>query len=242
MNLMPLNQWISITATSNMPLYAILSNTGESQALKEYYRHDGTETPYGLYSGTPYSDWFQVMPRMVRLSDNSPFLNWITSTDYKDWGWLARSPFPLDVITPHIKGLTQVRMPDGKDVFFRYWDGEYMSEHLKFMGNDWCHVLPVFPFYWMNGEYFTIQIPAQVEPQTSPWWQVPQGLINSILQKNNKPILGNILQIIREDYPELYWQFDEAILNLKIKRAIKVSGPELNQVINTVLTDLKQAF
>lgn len=242
MNSLPLNQWIDITATSNMPLYAVLNNTGASQAVKEYYRHDGTKTPHGLYLGTPYADWFSVMPMIVLLSDNSRFLNWIASTEHKDWGWLARSPFSQETISDHLKGLTQVIMPTGETVFFRYWDGEYMTEHLRFMGDKWSQVLPAFPFYWMNGEHFTVRIPVKAEAQVSPWWQVPQELIDSILQKNTKPLLGNVLQALRERYPELYWKFDEAILIIKIKRIIAVSEPKFDRVIDAIVAELKDGL
>ena len=40
MNGLPLRQWVDITAMSNMSLYAMLANTGESQAVREYYVHD----------------------------------------------------------------------------------------------------------------------------------------------------------------------------------------------------------
>ena len=239
MNHLPLNQWVEITGTSNMPLYAVLSNTGESQAVKEYYLHDGTQTPYGLYSGTPYADWFSVMPMIVPISNSSPFLDWVATTEHKDWGWLARSPFSLETITEHIRGLTQVIMPTDEQVFFRYWDGEYMAEHLRYFGDRWSEMLPAFPFYWVNGEFFTVHIPATAEAKSFPWWNVPQGLIDRLLQENTKPILGNVLQVLREEHPELYWQFDEAILRMKIERVISVSKLDLNDVIEIVVAKLK---
>ncbi|MWP50168.1 MULTISPECIES: hypothetical protein [unclassified Gilliamella] len=51
---MPLANWRTITANSSMPLYAVLSNVSDAQAVKNYYIADGSQTPYGLYTGTPY--------------------------------------------------------------------------------------------------------------------------------------------------------------------------------------------
>ncbi|BEA62396.1 DUF4123 domain-containing protein [Escherichia coli] len=117
---LPLRQWLDITATSNMPLYAILSNVSEAKPVREYYQHDGSQTPTGLYSATPYADWTEAMPMIVRLDENSPFLKWVETTEHKNWGWLARSPMPFERILQHLRGLIKVILPDGKEVFFRY--------------------------------------------------------------------------------------------------------------------------
>ncbi|PXY95109.1 hypothetical protein DKK76_02660, partial [Frischella perrara] len=75
-----LHDWVTITATSGMPLYAVLSNVSDAQAVKNYYITDGSQTPYGLYSQTPYSNWFSLMPMLVRLEENSPFIQWAAQT------------------------------------------------------------------------------------------------------------------------------------------------------------------
>lgn len=232
MNHLPLNQWIDITATSNMPLYAVLNNTGDSQAMKEYYVHDGSETPYGLYSGTPYESWFSVMPRIVPLSNNSPFLTWIASTQHKDWGWLARSPFPLDVIAGHLRSLTQVIMPTGETVFFRYWDGEYMVEHLRFLGDKWGQILPAFPFYWINGEYFTLQIPLKADVQTSPWWTVEQALMDKLIKSDPRNVAEQLVSQLKQYDPELYQHYPEKNLLIKAQRFIEDDAFSMDTAYN----------
>ncbi|WP_071825916.1 DUF4123 domain-containing protein [Phytobacter massiliensis] len=59
------------------------------------------------------------MPVIVSLDEHSPFLNWIEKTEYKDWGWLARSPYDLERILTYLRGLVKVILPDGREVFFR---------------------------------------------------------------------------------------------------------------------------
>ena len=62
-----LHDWVTITATSGMPLYAVLSNVSDAQAVKNYYITDGSQTPYGLYSQTPYSNWIsQKITQLAR--------------------------------------------------------------------------------------------------------------------------------------------------------------------------------
>ncbi len=245
MNKITLEQWVEITRESGMPLYAVLTKTGASQAVAEYYRHDGSHTPYGLYARTPYADWFSVMPMIVSLSENSSFLSWAAETEHKDWGWLARSPFSLDVIGEHIRGLTQVILPSGKEVFFRYWDGEYFSEHLRFFGQDWADILPSFPFYWVNGEYFTVQIPAQSKPQSFPWWHVPQQLIDFMLEENLAPLVTNLIIWLQENEPDLYESFPETTIRYKAEHLCQLSQAQsmgksllMEKLVNALKDDL----
>ncbi|MCO6538099.1 MAG: DUF4123 domain-containing protein [Gilliamella sp.] len=232
---MPLSNWRTITATSSMPLYAVLSNVSDAQAVKNYYITDGSQTPYGLYTGTPYEHWFSVMPMLVRLEEHSPFLDWVNNTEYKDWGWLARSHLPFEDICAHLRSLTQAIMPDGETVFFRYWDGEYLSIMLDHFADSWQDVLPAFAFYWINHQSHVVHVPFEQTVQTSPWWQVPKGLIDSISKKNQTPLINNIIQLLQHDYPEIYFRFDEDILYKKLTYLIsKFSSNHLNQVSKVI--------
>ncbi|MCO6540647.1 MAG: DUF4123 domain-containing protein, partial [Gilliamella sp.] len=232
---MPLSNWRTITATSSMPLYAVLSNVSDAQAVKNYYITDSSQTPYGLYTGTPYEHWFSVMPMLVRLDEHSPFLDWVNNTEYKDWGWLARSHLPFEDICAHLRSLTQAIMPDGETVFFRYWDGEYLSIMLDHFADSWQDVLPAFAFYWINHQSHVVHVPFEQAVQTSPWWQVPKGLIDSISKKNQTPLINNIIQLLQHDYPEIYFRFDEDILYKKLTYLIsKFSSNHLNQVSKVI--------
>ena len=137
-----LQNWLKNTAGT--PLYAVLANTNGAEGIKAYYREDGSRTPFGLYANTQYANWFEVMPVLVQINDGSPFLRWVAETPLRNWGWLARSPLPQATITEHLVGLTQVIMPSGKAVFFRYWDGQYLPGHIDYYGNQWRDILPVF--------------------------------------------------------------------------------------------------
>jgi hypothetical protein len=213
---MPLSQWRTITATSAMPLYAVLSNVSDAQAVKNYYITDGSQTPYGLYTGTPYEHWFSVMPMLVRLDEHSPFLDWINNTEHKDWGWLARSHLPFADICAHLRSLIQAIMPDGETVFFRYWDGEYLSIMLDYFTDSWQDVLPAFAFYWINHQSHVVHVPVEQAVQTSPWWQVPQPLIDTLVQTTLTPLISNMLLWLKENNLPLYDAFPEALIKQKI--------------------------
>ncbi len=241
MNQLPLSQWIEITATSRMPLYAILSNVGSSQAVKEYYLHDGRNTPVGLYSNTPYDAWVSVAPMIVPLEENSPFLNWVENTEHHDWGWLARSPYPFERIIAHFRGLVQVILPDETVVFFRYWDGCWLSEHLRYMGDGWRDVMPPFAFYRVNGESFCVHISADAEPKISPWWNVPQGVIDFMMQKDSAPLVTSAMKYLKEQRPDIFNIHDETVLKARLHRRLRVTGnpPDMSTLIQYIESEMQ---
>ena len=236
---MPLSNWRTITATSSMPLYAVLSNVSDAQAVKNYYITDGSQTPYGLYTGTPYEHWFSVMPMLVRLEEHSPFLDWVNNTEYKDWGWLARSHLPFEDICAHLRSLTQAIMPDGETVFFRYWDGEYLSIMLDYFTDSWQDVLPAFAFYWINHQSHVVHVPFEQAVQTSPWWQVPQKLLDQLSTAKPKLLVDHILQLLQENYLDIYTAFPHQVLETKIIHLLSLSTKKQN-VFDFILQQLNQ--
>lgn len=239
---LPLRQWLDITATSDMPLYAILSNVSEAKPVREYYLHDGGQTPIGLYSATPYANWTEAMPMIVPLDERSPFLKWVETTEHKNWGWLARSPMPFERILQHLRGLIKVILPDGKEVFFRYWDGKWFAEQLRFMGDDWREVMPPFAFYFVNGEDFTVHITGQGEPKASPWWHIPQALIDAMMQKDNTPLVEGVMKTLRELRPDIFHACDNAVLASRIRRTLgnTTCMPDMNKLIELVSDDIRR--
>lgn len=208
-----LRQWL--TETTGSTLYAVIASTGDSDALGEYYRLDGSRTPLGLYAETPYADWFPVMPRLVQIAPDSPFLEWVQQTTHRDWGWLARSPAALNSLLAHLRGLTQIVLPNGKAVFFRYWDGRYFPAHLRFMGSDWGQILPVFSDYWINGETFACGVNPEAQAPEFPWWHIPQALLDSMLDDDPTPLINNLLRWLQENEGDLYRSLPEAQLRQK---------------------------
>lgn len=92
------------------------------------------------------------MPYVTELKPNSAFLPWIAETDALDWGWLAVSRAEPNDVFEHLRSLTQVKMPDGTEVFFRFWDGWHIYPILKGLGDKAGEVLPVFERYLINGQ------------------------------------------------------------------------------------------
>lgn len=129
-NTITIDFWIKQFSVEHR-LYALLSGPAISKALSHYYQLDGRESPEGIWLNTPYRDWHEVMPRLVMIHKDSPFLDWVSKQTEQSWGWLALAPCSQGYLIQKLKILTKVKLPDNKEVFFRYWDGKYLFRILE---------------------------------------------------------------------------------------------------------------
>lgn len=129
-NTITIDSWIKQFSVEHR-LYALLSGPAISKALSHYYQLDGRESPEGIWLNTPYRNWHEVMPRLVMIHKDSPFLDWVSKQTEQSWGWLALAPFSQGYLIQKLKILTKVKLPDNKEVFFRYWDGKYLFRILE---------------------------------------------------------------------------------------------------------------
>ena len=218
---------------ANERLYLIVSAASDAEPLKAFYQQDMAPELIPIWSGTPYADWQPVMPYLAELKPNNGFLQWIAETDAQDWGWLAVSTSTPDVVFEHLRSLTQVRMPDGTEVFFRFWDGRHIFPILEGLGAGAGEVLPVFDRYLINGQ--TLEVgPRGVPPAKAwPWWEVPKKLLDSLAKQNPSTLIGNLMQWLEEERPDIYAAYPESNLKLKIARFVR--RPEAPKNLNEAL-------
>ncbi|WP_263219916.1 DUF4123 domain-containing protein [Pseudomonas atacamensis] len=202
-------------------LYLIVSAASDADALKTLYLTEPTAQLIPIWGGTPYSTWQPVMPYLTELKANSAFLPWIAETDALDWGWLAVSRSEPNEVFEHLRSLTQVKMPDGTEVFFRFWDGRHIYPILRGLGEKAGEVLPVFERYLINGQ--ALEVGTRVVPKVKdwPWWEVPKGLLEGLSKDNPATLVSNLMQWLEEDRPDLYTAWPENNLKLKITRFVR---------------------
>ncbi|MBN3862005.1 DUF4123 domain-containing protein [Pseudomonas frederiksbergensis] len=209
-------------------LYLIVSAASDAEALKSLYQNEPTTQAIPIWGGTPYAAWQPVMPYLIELKPNSSFLPWIAETDALDWGWLAVSTSTPDVVFEHLRSLTQVRMPDGTEVFFRFWDGRHIYPILEGLGDAAGEVLPVFNRYLINGKSLEVGPRAVPPAKDWPWWEVPKKLLDSLAKQNPSPLIGNLMQWLEEERPDIYAAYPESNLKLKIARFVRRSDAPKN--------------
>ncbi|WP_366299694.1 DUF4123 domain-containing protein [Pseudomonas atacamensis] len=202
-------------------LYLIISAASDADALKTLYLTEPTAQLLPIWGGTPYSTWQPVMPYLTELKPNSAFLPWIAETDALDWGWLATSRSAPNEVFEHLRSLTQVKMPEGTEVFFRFWDGRHIYPILRGLGEKAGEVLPVFERYLINGQ--ALEVGTRVVPKVRdwPWWEVPESLLKALAATDHTTIVENLMQWLSEDCPQLYFEFPEANLRRKVERFVR---------------------
>lgn len=198
-------------------LYLVLSGTSEAKPVRHFYGTDGL-TAVPLFQGTPYAGWHEVMPFLVQVTDTSGFLDWIDETDAADWGWGLVSDASLDEVFRHVRSLTKILLPDGKDVFFRYWDPLYLGALLsgvddvcraQLMGSAHFIVLP-------NGDvidhprtpdssttarefpWFSLSADTQEKIAVLCWGKLVDNTISALGKKKHSPLIHYPVPVARQ--------------------------------------------
>lgn len=176
-----------------------------------------------IWADTIYAEWDAVMPFVGVVAADNAFLDWVASTESRDWGWLAVSTASLEVVVEHFRSLTQVLMPDGAAVFFRFWDGRFVLPILKSDEVQSAQLMPVISRGLINGQAVEIGGRAQVSGRVFPWWKVT----GSVLAATADDIrIGNAVQWLSEEHPALFEAFPEPVLRCKVRRFFQVSASE----------------
>ena len=196
-------------------LFAIFSNASDARPP--------LVAPAPIWADTIYAEWDAVMPFVGIVAADSEFLDWVASTESRDWGWLAVSSASLEVVVEHFRSLTQVLMPDGAAVFFRFWDGRFLLPILQSDEVQSAQLMPVISRGLINGQTVDIGGRAQVSGRVFPWWKVPESVLASA---GNSVRIGNALQWLSEEHPALYEAFPQAVLRCKVQQFFQVSASE----------------
>ncbi|MGC1331827.1 DUF4123 domain-containing protein [Pseudomonas sp.] len=202
-------------------LYVVLGSASDAKPLVRYYQLATPTAPIPIWGGTPYAGWKEVMPYVDQLAADSPMLDWIDGCTDKDWGWLAVSHHSPEVIAEHLRGLTQVIMPDGAEVFFRFWDGRHLLPILTLLGEARGTLLPVFQRYWINGHALPSPGGVVRDIPPYPWWKVPSALLEQLSTADPSTLVDNLMQWLREDHSPLYFALPESNLRLKVEHFVK---------------------
>lgn len=211
-NFNQLNEWIATHSTKYNHLYAILAGTATSDALTNYGRLDGAYSPEGIWLNTPYQQWYDLMPYIVKLSPQSPFLTWLSNTTTCNWGWLAFSHYSQTELVPQLKLLTKVILPDNKEVFFRYWDGGFLAKILMASTREQQQtLLSGFSTLWLDNQVINL-------PESS-------------IQDNHAMITLTAQQLSLLDEEKLYE------LRQELKLYLKTNYPKKSRMLGSKSTE-----
>lgn len=223
----------------NERLYVVLSSASDAKPLAAWQVSAGGTLPQAIWAGTAYAGWDEVMPYAGIVEPDSAFLDWIAATDASDWGWLAVSSSPLEVVVAHLQGLTKIVLPDERSVFLRFWDGAQFLPIVQKLGDEIGAVLPVFQRYLINGQPLSVATPSVTAAKASPWWRVPDALLAHLAAQSPQTLIDNLLQWLEEQRPDLYSAFTPATLRHKVAyfaRSAEISAEALAGYLDSELS------
>lgn len=104
---------------SAQPLYAVLDVAREPRIL-ELLRE--SKTPFESLYGDEVKDRPTLAPYLVPLPAESPLLPTLAAAWGQGWGIYLTCDKPLADVRTHLREFIQVQTPDGKLVFFRFYE------------------------------------------------------------------------------------------------------------------------
>jgi Domain of unknown function (DUF4123)/FHA domain len=111
------------------PLYALLDAANEPSVLKVLF--ESKEEYASLFDGVAGAQLTHFAPYLVRLPKESPLLETLVQKGWgKSWGVFLTSPQQLQDLRSHFRQFLLVTMPDGKEVYFRFYDPRVLRVYL----------------------------------------------------------------------------------------------------------------
>lgn len=201
-------------------LFALFSSASAAKPLKAWQLSHGTQAPSPIWGDTPYAQWAEAMPYVVRVDAGSGFFDWVASTEARDWGWLFVSSATQEALVEQFRSLTKVLLPTGDEVFFRFWDGRYLLPILASDEVDAAELLPLVGRCLINGQAQGIGGRATHTTRQSPWWQVPPSLPARLGAQDPATHINNLITWLSEERPDLFEAFPEQVLRRKVARFV----------------------
>lgn len=220
-------------------LFAIFCGASAAQPLNAWRHTTLAQAPSPIWADTAYAEWEPVMPYVGIVAASSEFLQWVATTESRDWGWLAVSSASQDALVEHLRSLTQVLLPNGNAVFFRFWDGRYLLPILRSADVNAANLMPVLERCLINGQPLDIGGNALKTSRVFPWWEVGESLLEDLATQSATTRIDNLMKWLGEDRPDLFEAFSQRVLRHKV--AIFLQVPDLPQAPKQALANYLMA-
>src|SRR5712692_5681713 len=110
-------------------VFAILDGASVGDLLTPLYEHHPEFEC--LYRGELQPDIAEVAPYLVQLEQGTEFTKWVLEQGWGNhWGIFAVADAELPVMRRHFRRFLTVHDPDGKPLYFRYYDPRVLRAYL----------------------------------------------------------------------------------------------------------------
>lgn len=216
-------------------LFAVFGSASSAEPFNAWRSANPLHAPSPIWADTAYAEWEPVMPYVGKVEPGSEFLEWVTGIESCDWGWLTVATSAQDALVEHLRSLTQVLLPNGSAVFFRFWDGRHLLPILQSAEVDAAQLMPVINRCLINGQPLDIGGSSLKSTRIFPWWEVSESLLEHLAQNSATTRIDNLLKWLSEDRPDLYEVFSERILRHKVANFLE--APDLPSAPKSALVD-----
>ncbi|CAM3543282.1 hypothetical protein VA7868_02052 [Vibrio aerogenes CECT 7868] len=226
--------------TEDLNWFVVLSGTSSARPLETFYQHGGEEAR-GIWLGTDYEGWEEVMPYIAQVQPDHPFIDWIDgeTSEAPDWGILVGSQAPFAQVLAHMRSLTQIWLPAGDHAFFRFYDPRFSLKVASLCDDEQRPVLMGPASCWMS-HADRVDNPEPVLNQKEkpfPWWEVPAPVMDALTGEDKSTLVINALKWVKETCADLYFYFPEPILFAKVTRLVERFDPQGPVTLNRYLHD-----
>ena len=120
---------VSLLRGEFQPLYALLDAANEPSVLKVLF--ESKEEYASLFEGVAGAQLTHFAPYLVRLPKESPLLETLVQKGWgKNWGVFLTSSKQLQDLRSHFRQFLMVKMPDGAQAYFRFYDPRVLRVYL----------------------------------------------------------------------------------------------------------------
>jgi hypothetical protein len=125
----PQDRLLPLLRRDLQPLFAILDAARDIRVLALLVHHKAE--CQSLYEGVKGAKLAHVAPYLVRLSPDSPLLELLVKEGWgHSWGVYLTCAADFHEVRRHLRHFLQVRLPDGEQVYFRFYDPRVMRIYL----------------------------------------------------------------------------------------------------------------
>jgi hypothetical protein len=134
------------------PLFAVLDAARDPVILA--LLRSCKEEHQSLYEGPKGEQLGACAPYLVRLDPQGSFLETLVQDGWgKSWGVFLTSPQPFKEVRKHLRRFLEVKLPDAKEVYFRYYDPRVLRVYLPTCTRDeWRAFAGPITSYFVEGD------------------------------------------------------------------------------------------
>lgn len=134
------------------PLYAVLDAAREPSVLKVLFESNAEYQ--SLFAGADGAKLTHFAPYLVRLPEDAPFLETLARETWgRSWGVYLTCDQPLPALRAHFRQFLMVNQPDGKQVYFRFYDPRVLRIYLPTcLPEEVRQFFGPVKYYWMEDE------------------------------------------------------------------------------------------